>query len=230
MLDKSAKRSEKLKGNMELFLKEACEVYLLRADEELELARMMRNGDNEARERLINANLRLVVTIANKMFHWYKPPRLTVIDLTQEGSMAIVEWASEFDPERGNRFSTFIFYKIFTAIRSAILFDRRTNHETNHFDNLASETKPASLDHQVDEEENILLYEKLREELDVLPDDEREIIELFHGLNVERSYNSEEIAKMIGMGAPRVRGLMTRGLKRLKGSFAEKSEETKKTN
>src|SRR3954467_10599825 len=88
---------------LQLFLNEIGRHRLLTPDEEIELARRIERGDLAAKERMINANLRLVVSIAKK----YQGSELTLLDLIQEGILGLIRAVEKFDWRRGYRFSTY---------------------------------------------------------------------------------------------------------------------------
>lgn len=101
---------------LETYLQEINEVPLLNADEEKDLGRRVQSGDLEAREHLIRANLRLVVSIA-KM---YSERGLTLQDLIAEGNIGLMKAAEKFDPAAGCRFSTYGTWWIKQSIRRAL--------------------------------------------------------------------------------------------------------------
>ena len=91
---------------------------LLTAEEERELARKVRQrSDTEARERMIHANLRLVVKIAKD----YSNPGMTLSDLVEEGNLGLLRAVEEFDPDAGVRFSTYAAWWIKQAIKRAMI-------------------------------------------------------------------------------------------------------------
>jgi len=104
------------------YLKEINRYPLLSADEEVDLARKARDGDVEARKRLIVANLRLVITIA-RTFSTYGVPFL---DLVEEGNLGLIKAVGRFDPDRGFRFSTYASWWIRQSIVRAISNSSRT--------------------------------------------------------------------------------------------------------
>ncbi len=99
-----------------LYLAEVARIPPLSPEEERELARRMREGDIEARNRLVLAHLRLVVSIARE----YGDTGLDLLDLIQEGNIGLLEAAARFDPDRGFRFSTYARWWIRQAIGAAI--------------------------------------------------------------------------------------------------------------
>jgi RNA polymerase primary sigma factor len=102
---------------MQLFLNEAGRHRLLTPAEETELAKRIERGDLEAKERMINANLRLVVSIARK---YQGTSELTLLDLIQEGMFGLIRAAEKFDWRRGFRFSTYATLWIRQAIGRAV--------------------------------------------------------------------------------------------------------------
>ncbi len=108
--------------NLETYLSEIGDIPLLDADEEKELARRIQRGDEEAREKMVTANLRLVVNEAKK----YTDYGLPLHDLIEEGNMGLMKAVERFDPERGTRFSTYATWWIRQAIRRALTNKSKT--------------------------------------------------------------------------------------------------------
>jgi len=102
---------------LQLFLNEAGRHRLLMPEEEIELSKRIERGDLEAKERLITANLRLVVSIARK---YQGTSELTLLDLIQEGMFGLIRAAEKFDWRKGFRFSTYATLWIRQAIGRAI--------------------------------------------------------------------------------------------------------------
>jgi len=101
---------------LETYLQEINEVPLLTAEQELELGRAIQKGDLGAREHMIRANLRLVVSIAKK----YTDRGMTLQDLIAEGNIGLMKAAEKFDPKAGCRFSTYGTWWIKQAIRRSL--------------------------------------------------------------------------------------------------------------
>ena len=105
-----------------MYLKEIGQVKLLTADEEIELAKRVSEGDKAAKDRLTEANLRLVVSIAKK----YSGRGLHSLDLIQEGNTGLIRAVDKFDYTKGNKFSTYATWWIRQAITRAIADQART--------------------------------------------------------------------------------------------------------
>ena len=105
-----------------MYLKEIGRVDLLTADEEKELAARMEMGDNEAKDHLTTANLRLVVSIAKR----YTGRGLSFLDLIQEGNLGLIKAVDKFDYRKGYKFSTYATWWIRQAITRAIADQART--------------------------------------------------------------------------------------------------------
>ncbi len=108
--------------HVRMYLKEIGKVPLLTADEEYELARKMSEGDEEAKQKLIETNLRLVVSIAKK----YVGRGLLFLDLIQEGNLGLIKAVEKFDYAKGYKFSTYSTWWIRQSITRAIADQART--------------------------------------------------------------------------------------------------------
>lgn len=121
------KRRVKLEGDhlqspLETYLREINETRLLTAEEEQSLARLVGKGDAEARDRMVRANLRLVVNIARN----YVGKGLALQDLIEEGNLGLLRAVEGFDPEMGTRFSTYASYWIKQSIKRALINSSKT--------------------------------------------------------------------------------------------------------
>ena len=105
-----------------MYLKEIGQVKLLSAEEEVELAKRVSEGDQNAKNKLTEANLRLVVSIAKK----YSGRGLHILDLIQEGNTGLIRAVDKFDWTKGNKFSTYATWWIRQAITRAIADQART--------------------------------------------------------------------------------------------------------
>lgn len=108
--------------SLQLFLKEIGRVDLLTAAEEVQLARRIERGDMDAKDKMVEANLRLVVSIAKN----YRNQGLSFLDLIQEGTLGLVRAAEKFDYRKGFKFSTYATWWIRQAIARALADKGRT--------------------------------------------------------------------------------------------------------
>ena len=110
--------------SVQMYLREIGKVPLLKAEEEIELARKNEKGDEAARQRLTSANLRLVVSIAKRYVG--RSPNLTLLDLIQEGNIGLFKAVEKYDWRRGYKFSTYATWWIRQAITRALADQSRT--------------------------------------------------------------------------------------------------------
>ena len=122
LLDLSVPDSINIEDPVRMYLKEIGKVPLLTAEEEIELAKRMENGDEEAKKRLAEANLRLVVSIAKR----YVGRGMLFLDLIQEGNLGLIKAVEKFDYNKGFKFSTYATWWIRQAITRAIADQART--------------------------------------------------------------------------------------------------------
>ncbi len=120
--DLSVPPGVKINDPVRMYLKEIGRVPLLSADEEIKLAHRIENGDEEAKRRLAEANLRLVVSIAKR----YVGRGMLFLDLIQEGNMGLIKAVEKFDYKKGFKFSTYATWWIRQAITRAIADQART--------------------------------------------------------------------------------------------------------
>src|SRR5215203_578445 len=114
--------------SLQLFLNEAARYALLTADEEVELAKRVERGDLEAKDRMINANLRLVVSIAKR----YQGHDVALLDLIQEGVIGLIRAVEKFDWRRGFKFSTYATWWIRQAVQRGVANKSRTIRIPTH--------------------------------------------------------------------------------------------------
>jgi RNA polymerase primary sigma factor len=107
---------------LQLFMNEAARYPLLTAAEEVELAKRVERGDKEAKDRMVNSNLRLVISIAKR----YQGHELPLLDLIQEGIIGLIRAVEKFDWRRGFKFSTYATWWIRQAVQRGVANKSRT--------------------------------------------------------------------------------------------------------
>ena len=121
-IDLSVPEGVSIEDPVRMYLKEIGKVPLLSAEEEISLAQRMEEGDEEAKKRLAEANLRLVVSIAKR----YVGRGMLFLDLIQEGNLGLIKAVEKFDYRKGYKFSTYATWWIRQAITRAIADQART--------------------------------------------------------------------------------------------------------
>lgn len=156
-----------------MYLKEIGKVPLLTAEEEIELAKKMEQGDQEAKKRLAEANLRLVVSIAKR----YVGRGMLFLDLIQEGNLGLIKAVEKFDYRKGYKFSTYATWWIRQAITRAIADQARTIRIPVHM--VETINKLIRVSRQLLQElGREPLPEEIAEEMDIPVDRVREILKI----------------------------------------------------
>ncbi len=257
--------------SLRLYLRSIGRVELLTADQEVALAKRIEKGDMQAKRHMIEANLRLVVSIAKA----YLGRGLSFLDLIQEGSLGLIRAAEKFDHRRGFKFSTYATWWIRQAVTRAIADKARTIRIPVHMveklnrvtqaerqlvqglgreptpEEIAAELEmtlrevrdilrfaqmPVSLEKPVGEADDSelgdfvaddqiaepfetatenLQREDVRRALNVLPERERQVIELRYGLRGQEPLTLEEVGRAFGVTRERVRQIEKNTLKKL---------------
>ena len=123
-LEEATQFDGELPDAVQMYLKEIGKTPLLTFDDEKELAKRVERGDEDARRRFIQANLRLVVSIAKRYVN--RSPNLSILDLVQEGNIGLARAVTKFDYRRGYKFSTYATWWIRQAITRALADQSRT--------------------------------------------------------------------------------------------------------
>jgi RNA polymerase primary sigma factor len=213
---------------LETYLRDISRYQSLTQEQELTLALRARQGDTEARNQLIQANLRMVINIARQ----YLRPGVELLDLIQEGNIGLITAVDKFDPNMGNRLNTLAFYWINKQIQ------RYLNKEPDDLVSLDMEINDGAaillLSDTIADQGTILggqtiqhidavmereeMQSKVREMLGRLPKREREVLRLLYGIDLRRSYTVSEVARMLRVSKVRVCQLRDRTLERMHNS------------
>ena len=218
-----------------MYLKEIGKVPLLTAEEEKNLAMRMENGDMDAKKRLAEANLRLVVSIAKR----YVGRGMLFLDLIQEGNLGLIKAVEKFDYRKGYKFSTYATWWIRQAITRAIADQARTIRipvqRVREIQKISQE--PVSLETPIGEEEDshlgdfiqddnvpvpaeaaafTLLKEQLVEVLGTLTEREQKVLRLRFGLDDGRARTLEEVGKEFNVTRERIRQIEAKALRKLR--------------
>ncbi|MRG86620.1 RNA polymerase sigma factor RpoD [Salinibacillus xinjiangensis] len=163
----------KINDPVRMYLKEIGRVDLLSAEEEVELATRIEQGDEEAKRRLAEANLRLVVSIAKR----YVGRGMLFLDLIQEGNMGLIKAVEKFDYQKGFKFSTYATWWIRQAITRAIADQARTIRIPVHM--VETINKLIRVQRQLLQDlGREPTPEEIAQEMDLTPDKVREILKI----------------------------------------------------
>ncbi len=226
---------------LKIYRKEIAKIKPLSKEEELELARRAASGDEQAREKLIAANLKLVISVAER----YQNRGLPLADLIQEGNIGLVKALEKFDYTRGCRFATYAYWWVLNSILQAIGEYSSTLEVPAHavegmsglelldgkyvlmasLDRLQNGAQESSAERLQDDktwfEEDKpkpSRVELLRRALDrvELTQKEREILKLRYGLNGDRPHTLKEVARIFNITRERVRQIELRAIEKLR--------------
>ena len=245
-LDLSVPDGINIEDPVRMYLKEIGKVPLLSAEEEIELAKRMELGDQEAKKRLAEANLRLVVSIAKR----YVGRGMLFLDLIQEGNLGLIKAVEKFDYRKGYKFSTYATWWIRQAITRAIADQARTIRIPVHMVETINKLirvsrqllqkisqEPVSLETPIGEEEDshlgdfiqddnvpvpadaaafTLLKEQLVEVLGTLTEREQKVLRLRFGLDDGRARTLEEVGKEFNVTRERIRQIEAKALRKLR--------------
>jgi len=217
--------------SLQLFLKDVGKVDLLTAAQEVELAKRIERGDHRAKQEMVEANLRLVVSIAKK----YRNQGLPFLDLIQEGTIGLVRAAEKFDHRKGFKFSTYATWWIRQAVARALADKARTIRMPVHIveklnkivrteRKLRAELGREPFAWEIGDEleldadevaEEQLRKAALRRVLDSLSPRERRVLELRYGLDGEHPRTLDEVGRTFNVTRERIRQIENHTLKKL---------------
>jgi len=229
--------------SVRLYLREIGKIPLLTPEEEADLAQRIVKGDKKAKDKMVESNMRLVVSIAKR----YGGRGLDFLDLIQEGNTGLLRAVEKFDPEKGFKFSTYATWWVRQAITRAIADQARTIripvHMVETINKVLRTTRKLTTDLNreptieeiaafVEDEERIspedsaanqILKEQLSEIISTLTDREQKIIRLRFGIGGGRPHTLEEVGAEFDVTRERIRQIEAKALSKLR-----KNKDTKK--
>ena len=212
---------------LETYIRDISRYQLITQEQEVILAQRARQGDQQAREQLIQAHLRMVVNIARQ----YQRPEVEMLDLIQEGNIGLIKAVDIYDPTQGHRLTTLAFYWINKHIQ------RFLNHEPDELVSLDMEIYDGSetllLSDTIEDKGTILgdptikhidavmesqeVQQLVHNLLATLSPREQEVLRLLYGLDNYPVLSRREITKVIGVREEQVSRIKTRALDALHG-------------
>ena len=190
--------------SLEKYLQEISREPLLSAEEEVELSKKIHEGDRKALDRLVRANLRFVVTVANQ----YKDQGLSLPDLINEGNVGLIKAAEKFDEKRGLKFISYAVWWIRERILHAIAEEQR------HLARRLLGELPSSNSLIVPERTSVSA--ETNQALSLLSERERLIIERTFGLNGQPEMTLEEIGEGLELSRERVRQIREKAIRKFR--------------
>lgn len=208
-----------------IYYKQISRYHPLTQEQEQTLIVRIQQGDMQARQTLIEGNLRLVTNIARQYFR----PNIELLDLIQEGNIGLIEAVDRFDPQYGNRFSTFAVWWIKKAILEFLGEGNKIVSLDIHF---KQEDKQVCLSDTIEDTDTILggpscqpmdlllqQQEDLKDlniRLASLPKREKEVLNLLYGIESKKPMSLQEVADLLNISHERVRCIKDTALGRLR--------------
>ena len=190
--------------SLEKYLQEISREPLLSAEEEVELSKKIHEGDRKALDRLVRANLRFVVKVANQ----YKDQGLSLPDLINEGNVGLIKAAEKFDEKRGFKFISYAVWWIRERILHAIAEEQR------HLARRLLGELPSS--NSLIAPERTSVSAETNQALSLLSEREKIIIERYFGLNNQPEMTLEEIGKSLELSRERVHQIREKAIRKLR--------------
>lgn len=211
---------------IKLYYRDISKFSPLIEEEEQQLIILVGQGDEQARKTLIESHLLLVTKIARQ----YRQPNIELLDLIQEGNLALIEAVDRFSPELGTRFSTFVVWRIHKAIQKFIgINNNLLSLETPILD---EDGQMRFLSDSIVDEENIMgspscetvdftmeqreIIELLQHRMAKLSTKERKILEMLYGIDGQKPKSIYEVASTLGICRQRLQRIVKKAMRRLK--------------
>lgn len=193
--------------SLEKYLQEISQEPLLSPEEETELTKKIHEGDRQALDKLVRANLRFVVSVAKQ----YQDQGLSMPDLINEGNIGLIKAAEKFDEKRGYKFISYAVWWIRERILHAIAEEQRHASRQSH-DTLSSPDSLVASVGQVDESFSV----EINNAIGTLSEREKQIIERTFGINGQPEMTLEEIGESLDLTRERVRQIREKAIRKLR--------------
>ena len=212
-------------ASLDKYLQEIGRQDLISVDEEVELAQRIHQGDQQALDKLVNANLRFVVSVAKQ----YQNQGLSLSDLINEGNVGLIKAAQKFDETRGFKFISYAVWWIRQSILQALAETMKINTRSVSVDAPFADGEDNSLldvlpNNDSPMADSTLNQESLSKEiarvLEQLTPRERDIIKMFFGIGCQEM-TLEEIGAKFNLTRERVRQIKEKAIRRLKGQKSQ---------
>ena len=203
-----------------MYLKEIGNIPLLTPEEEVELAKEMKEGSKQAAKKMAEANLRLVVSIAKR----YVGRGMQFLDLIQEGNVGLIKAIEKYDYTKGYKFSTYATWWIRQAITRSIADQARTIRIPVHMvETMNKLTKvQRSLTQELGREPSVEAFGQLKDDirsvLDKLNEREQKVLRMRFGLDDGKEHTLEEVGQELHVTRERIRQIEAKALRKLRQS------------
>lgn len=186
--------SEYLDDSVKIYLREIGQIPLLTCEEELALAKRIEEGDCLAKQEMVNANLRLVVSVAKR---YVRGSNMTLLDLIQEGNLGLMRAVERFDYHKGYKFSTYAMWWIRQAITRAIADQARTIRIPVHMKEKMTKVRKTCHQFMVDEGREATI-EEIVQLVDMPMEHVKEVLELNRDtISLETTFGEEESTELL---------------------------------
>lgn len=196
------------------YYKELGKYRPMQKDEETELIIRAKNGDINAQNKILEANLRFVFNIAKR----YKGMGVPLLDLISEGNLGLMKAIKKFDPNRDNKFITYAVWWVRESIKQFIK-ENTTTYTVDCSIYEDDEDAPTNFISDETKSEEDHKKEVISKLLSKLTEREKEIIEKYYGLNGKEEKNLEEIGKELGLTKERIRKIKWSALQKMRSEI-----------
>ncbi len=209
----------KEKNLVQMFEKDVGRIPILTNNEELAIARQSLMGDEAARNRLVESNLRFVI----KVVFQYWSPRLPLMDMISEGCLGLIKAAKTFDPDKGFRFLTYAGNSIVQGVIKAIKDHEQYGHDSLDelvYGNESEMTQGDILESDEPQSDEAAFHSQVCSLLDILSEREKTVI----NLRFWKQLPLDEVGLKINLGKERIRQIEVKALRKLRWAIEERTK------